>query len=272
MSIACCPKMYNQSLSDLCCWIQALDCTLTNCEIPEPNERIKIHHRIHWETNDNIYALDWFINENEPQLMNGQRKIYHNILNNMENDKEVTFFSNAPGGTDLINLLLAKVYREKNITLAVESTGIAAILLDGGKTAHSMFCLPLHFTHQEKSFYNIKNNSSKCLLLQICKLLMKQPWAPNKQSNLRLDSVEFKSQNKSNRKSDFGLCWSLQSNPSNSHQRTRTDQIIASLNKFNLWHHIQKLYLRINMQVHLNIGYAVSEFATKVLRVGTGLP
>jgi hypothetical protein len=42
----------------------------------------------------------------------------------------------------LYNLLLAKVRREGDIALAVASSGIAALLLEGGRTAHSRFMIP----------------------------------------------------------------------------------------------------------------------------------
>ena len=72
--------------------------------------------------------------------MDDQRKVYHSILNSIENDKGVTFYIDAPGGTGktfLINLLLAKVRQKKNIALAVASSGISATFLDEGRTAHS---------------------------------------------------------------------------------------------------------------------------------------
>ena len=50
------------------------------------------------------------------------------------------YFLDVLGGTGktfLINLLLAKVTFDKKIALAVASSGIAATLLEGGRTAHS---------------------------------------------------------------------------------------------------------------------------------------
>ena len=43
----------------------------------------------------------------------------------------------------LTNLLLAKMRLKGQIALAVASSGIAATLLTGGRTAHSAFKLPL---------------------------------------------------------------------------------------------------------------------------------
>ena len=66
-------------------------------------------------------------------------------------DKVNSFFLNAPGETGktfLISLILAKIRSNNGIAFAVASSGIAATLLDGGRTAHSVFKLPL----------NIQNN------------------------------------------------------------------------------------------------------------------
>ncbi len=50
------------------------------------------------------------------------------------------FFVDGPGGTGktfLYNLILGRVRCERRIALVVASSGIAALLLDGGRTAHS---------------------------------------------------------------------------------------------------------------------------------------
>jgi type IV secretory pathway VirB4 component len=47
------------------------------------------------------------------------------------------------GKTYLYNLLLANVRREGDIALAVASSGIAALLLEGGRTAHSRLKIPI---------------------------------------------------------------------------------------------------------------------------------
>ena len=52
------------------------------------------------------------------------------------------FFLDGPGGTGKIEysaLLLAEIRSEGRLALAVASSGIAALLLPGGRTAHSVF-------------------------------------------------------------------------------------------------------------------------------------
>lgn len=63
-----------------------------------------------------------------------------------ETHKQRMFFLNAPGGywkTFPIEALLSSVRAEGKIALAVASSGIAAELLEGRRTAHSQFKIPI---------------------------------------------------------------------------------------------------------------------------------
>ena len=56
------------------------------------------------------------------------------------------FFIDGPGGTGktfLYDLLLARVRSQGEVALAVASSGLAALLLAGGRTAHSRFRIPI---------------------------------------------------------------------------------------------------------------------------------
>lgn len=77
------------------------------------------------------------------------------------------------GKTFLLNLLLAKIRFKKEICLAVASSGIAATLIFGGRTAHSALKLPLDLSGKGE-FYtcNIKKNSSIARLLKDCQLIV----------------------------------------------------------------------------------------------------
>jgi hypothetical protein len=56
------------------------------------------------------------------------------------------FFIDNPRGTGktyIENLLLIKIHGNGDIALAIASSGIAALLLDGGRTTHSQFKIPI---------------------------------------------------------------------------------------------------------------------------------
>ncbi|XP_067930983.1 uncharacterized protein [Watersipora subatra] len=84
-------------------------------------------------------------------------------------------FLHAPGGsskTFVTNLILAKVRESGKIALAVASSGIAATLLPGGRTANSALKLPLNLARTENPECNIKKNSGTAQLLQQCLLIV----------------------------------------------------------------------------------------------------
>ncbi|GFV90791.1 ATP-dependent DNA helicase [Trichonephila clavipes] len=73
-----------------------------------------------------------------------------------------TFFLDAPGGTGktfLIRLILATVRSKNDIALALASSGIAATLLPGGRTAHSALKLPLNIQTIDTPTCNISKTS-----------------------------------------------------------------------------------------------------------------
>ncbi len=74
------------------------------------------------------------------------------------------------GKTYLENLILAKVRSNSEIALAVASSGIASLLLDGGRTAHSRFKIPLEL--DSSSICSISKQSDTAKLLRDTKLII----------------------------------------------------------------------------------------------------
>ncbi|XP_067949786.1 ATP-dependent DNA helicase pif1-like [Watersipora subatra] len=84
-------------------------------------------------------------------------------------------FLHAPGGTGkafITNLILVKVRGSGKIAFAVASSGIAATLLPGARTAHSALKLSLNFARTENPVCNTKMNSRTAQLLQRCVLIV----------------------------------------------------------------------------------------------------
>ncbi|XP_044598377.1 uncharacterized protein LOC123274709 [Cotesia glomerata] len=85
------------------------------------------------------------------------------------------FFLDAPGGTGktfVISLILAEIRSNNGIALAVASSGIAATLLDRGRTAHLVFKLPLNIQNNPDAVCNIKKQSSMATVLKRCKIII----------------------------------------------------------------------------------------------------
>ncbi|XP_019189229.1 PREDICTED: ATP-dependent DNA helicase PIF1-like [Ipomoea nil] len=122
------------------------------------------------------YDINVMKEENEKlvhQLTEEQRAIYANVLQDAENDLGGLFFVYGYGGTGKTFLwrALSSALRSKgDIVLNVASSGIASLLLPGGRTAHSRFSIPIAVN--EDSTCNISQSSPLAKLLVQCKLII----------------------------------------------------------------------------------------------------
>lgn len=97
----------------------------------------------------------------------GQKYIYDAIENSILNNYGQTFFVYGYGGTGktfLWNTLLNNIRSKGKIALAVASSGIAALLLPGGRTPHSRLRIPLNI--EEHSVCAIKKNTQLAELIE----------------------------------------------------------------------------------------------------------
>ncbi|XP_010497271.1 PREDICTED: ATP-dependent DNA helicase PIF4-like, partial [Camelina sativa] len=100
------------------------------------------------------------------QLNKEQEKVYKAVLESIYNNMGKLFFLYGPGGTGktfVYKTIISKLRSEKRIVLPVASSGIAALLLPGGRTAHSRFKIPLIVT--EDSICDIKKGTMLAELL-----------------------------------------------------------------------------------------------------------
>ncbi|GBP77235.1 ATP-dependent DNA helicase pif1 [Eumeta japonica] len=95
-------------------------------------------------------------------------------MNRINNNTGGIIYLDAPGGTGktfLINLILAEIRAEKHIALALASSGIAATLMEGGRTAHSALQLPLNIAEQQFPVCKISGTSGRGQLLKHAKII-----------------------------------------------------------------------------------------------------
>ena len=81
-----------------------------------------------------------------PRTTREQKGIIDTIIAAVDAGRGGLFFIDGPGGTGktfVENLMLARVRSRHHVALAVASSGIASILLAGGRTSHSRFKIPL---------------------------------------------------------------------------------------------------------------------------------
>jgi hypothetical protein len=92
-------------------------------------------------------------NNAEDRFNDDQRNAYETILNAVTNKQGKLFFVYGSGGTGktfVWTTLLSRLRGQGKIVLTVASSGIASLLLPGGRTAHSRFKIPIDL-HDEST-------------------------------------------------------------------------------------------------------------------------
>ncbi|XP_052626960.1 uncharacterized protein LOC128133528 [Lactuca sativa] len=106
-------------------------------------------------------------------LTDEQRNIFLNIMSVIQENKGGVFFVYGYGGTGktfLWKTISAAIRSEGNIVLNVASSGIASLLLPGGRTTHSQFIIPFELT--EDSFCNINPDGELASLIRKTSLII----------------------------------------------------------------------------------------------------
>ncbi|KAG2690570.1 hypothetical protein I3760_09G193200 [Carya illinoinensis] len=106
-------------------------------------------------------------------LNSEQQNAYNSILQKVLSNQAAAFFIDGPGGTGktfLYKALLATIRKKQLIALATASSGVAASILPGGRTAHSRFKIPLNV--DKNSTCSVSKQSGLARLLQTAKLII----------------------------------------------------------------------------------------------------
>ncbi|XP_017250901.2 uncharacterized protein LOC108221541 [Daucus carota subsp. sativus] len=145
-------------------------------QLPQPPETYLNHgsnNLILEETNYNILEMD-VENKKLVSMMNAEQlNVYNAILESVRNNEGGLHFVHGSGGcgkTFLWRTLISKLRSQGDIVLPVASSGIAATLMPGGRTAHSRFKIPIVL--DELSVCAIGNKSDIAELIRHTKLII----------------------------------------------------------------------------------------------------
>ncbi|XP_045829948.1 uncharacterized protein LOC123921446 isoform X3 [Trifolium pratense] len=135
----------------------------------DPYDNLLIYNELSYGSSEMLSKHDeYFKSLNEDQM-----HAYDIIVSAVNNKTGGMFFVDGFGGTGktfLWNTLSFRFRSENKIVLNVASSGIASLLLPGGRTAHSQFAIPLNLT--EESCCRIEKNSKKADLLVMASLII----------------------------------------------------------------------------------------------------
>ncbi|KAL8615794.1 hypothetical protein ACOMHN_048502 [Nucella lapillus] len=199
-----------------------------------------------------------YVEENEQIMVSDQQVAFNLIMAKVEEQSGGIFFLDAPGGTGktfVTNLILAKVRQKKEIALAVASSGIAATLLEGGRTAQSAFKLPLDLSRQESPTCNISKGSPTAKVLQRCKVII---WDEATMSHKRAFEALYRTLK--DLRSDNNIMGGVTVVLSGDFRQTlpviakgtRADEVNARVKASYLWPHIRRLSLSTNMKLYVS--------------------
>jgi len=195
--------------------------------------------------------------EHVPQLNPEQRAVYDNVMAAVN---RCAFFVDGLGGTGktfLYSCLLSTVRAQGRVAIVVASSGIAALLLDGGRTAHSRFKIPVQGLNSTSTCY-ISRDSELASLLQAAALIV---WDEAVMMHMHVFEVVNRSLqdimaviNPTFKFLPFGdlvvvfggdFRQILPVVP----RGTRGDVVAAALNHSNIWQHVCVFKLHTNMRV-----------------------
>ena len=208
------------------------------------------------------------------QMNPDQRSAYDQIIASVETSQGKLFFLNGPGGTGktfVYNTVCANLRSTRKIVLCVSSSGISALLINGGRTAHSMFKIPIDGLH-DRSVCGIQKNSYRGELMRAAHAIV---WDEvSAQHRHAVEAVERTLRDVRNIDRPFGgltvilggdFLQTLPVVPNGS----REDIVDACIQRSQLWDHIDILKLQENMRLSV-ADPDTQGFAQWLLDVGNG--
>ena len=211
------------------------------------------------------------VDHRTPLLTLDQRTAYDAILQLARDETGSIVFLDAPGGTGktfLLNLLLAKIRLQGDIAIAVASSGIAATLLSGGKTAHSTFKLPLNLHNTDRPTCNIKRGTARAELLRRAKIIV---WDECTMSHKQALEALNRTLQDLQHNDILVLAGDFRQTLPIIDRGTRADEISACLKSSKvLWPYVKTFHLEKNMRVHRFHDVRAGQYADLLLRIGDG--
>jgi ATP-dependent DNA helicase PIF1 len=195
---------------------------------------------------------------------------YNAIMRAIDSLDEGVFFVDRPGGTGktfLYRVLLGKLRSQGEIVVATATSGVAASIMPGGRTAHSRFKIPLNV--EEGGYCSFTKQSGTTKLLREASLII---W--DEASMTKRQAVEALDRSMrdimDNKDLPFGgktfvFGGDFRQTLSVVRKGSRTQIVDSSLRRSFIWEHMHHLKLTVNMRAQKD-----PWFAEYLLRISDG--
>ena len=234
----------------------------------EIQENHLLAEQLDYNTEEMQQKADECLNSFNPE----QRAVFDAAMDSCNNSLGKMFFIHSAGGggkTYVANALAAANRAQGKVVLCVASSGIASLILDGGRTSHSQFKIPLNIN--ESSTCSIKKGTLLHGVLSRTVLIIwdEAPMA----RRFTFEAVDRTLRDILENDSPFGGITVVFGGDFRQTlpvivNANREEIVGASIRRSPLWSDINMMYLRMNMRLERN---TESEgFATWLLHVGAG--
>ena len=224
------------------------------------------------------------------ETMNEEQRDVFNAVMAMVHDREEKkqskarmVFTDAPGGTGktyVNEAVCAQLRGEEKIVIAVASSGIAAQLLPGGRTAHFKFQIPIRLDETSTCFISNRKNDPRARLLKSTALIIiDEASMLHKHAYEAIDRTLRDILQKE--EVPFGgvpvlLTGDFRQILPVVRQGSRYQTMQASLQRSKLWRNVRVIHLTINMRIQMRarkkhvVEKDLREYGEFLLRIGDG--
>ena len=220
-------------------------------------------------------------NELQQHHTHDQHEVYDAFLKlvehgSLEQKSTNMIFLDAPGGTGksfVINTILKKIRSEGKIALATASSGIAATLIQGGRTLHSTFKIPLNTHLKDQPTCSIKRGTALAKVIKdAAAIVIDEAPMIHKSAFEALDRTlkDITGSLKPMGGIPTLLCGDFRQILPVVKRGTRSNIVNASLKTSDLWNHVTVKHLTTNMRAHLSGIEGADRFSKLLLEIGDG--
>jgi hypothetical protein len=148
--------------------------SITQFNLPCPNSSSDIGNRL--IDDEESYDIATLLEQSSllyGQLKDCQKSAYNAIIRSVMANEAALYFVSGFGGTGktfLWTTIITSIRSARKIVLAVASSGVASLLLPGGRTAHSRFKIPVDL--DETAICDIRRGTTLADLIKKTSLII----------------------------------------------------------------------------------------------------